>query len=167
MKEDIKTQLERENTTHPDFKKNALKILKENSHLIIFTRYSANKEFYHIKSEKEFDEFLKTRINKELLTLFKNKFTIIKSGIVNDHFIKEVKSKINEMKKVDWVAIGKEKDNSQWSAFVANEEEFEEAIEDEFGNEIIIIEDQDWFNEDITIHAYVPDEDGIVRPGSY
>lgn len=167
MKEDTKTRLEKENTENPDFKKNALRILRENAHLIIFTRYSANKQFYHIKSEKEFDEFLKTRLNKESLTLFKNKFTIINSGIVNQNFIQEVKAKINQEKEIDWVAIGKEKDNSQWSAFIANEEEFEEVIEDELDREIIIIEDQDWLNEDITIHAYVPDDDGVVRPGSY
>ena len=70
-------------------------------------------------------------------------------------------------KEIDWVAMGKDVDGDSWSAWIGNEEEFDELIEDEFGRDIIIIEDQDWFNEEITIHAYVPDSDGKVRPGAY
>ena len=159
--------LERENTQNPNFKKNALKILEENGHLFIFKRFFSNKDFYMIASEKEFDDFLNTRPSKECLTLFKNKFKIIQSGTLNNHFIKEVKNTIANNKVIDWVIIGKEEDGSQWSAYIDSEEEFDEMIEDEDNNEVIIIENQDWFNENITIHAYVPDADGIVRTGSY
>lgn len=162
----MKDKLQRENTKNPDFKKKALKILKENADLFIFKRYLANKDFYHIKSEKEFDDFLSKSISKECLTIFKNKFEIIERGIIDHDFIKSVKDKFANERIVDWVIIGKE-GKSQWSIWIDNEQAFRSAIEDEINNEVIVFKDQDWFNEDITIHTYVPDSDGIVRPGAY
>ena len=166
MNKRLINQLKRDNTENPEFKVDALKILKDFHDLFIFTRYSANKDFFHITSEFEFDNFLNSRVSKECITLFRNKFKIIARGVINDYFIRNIKNSI-KTHIVDWVIIGKEDDGTQWSCWISDEDELNEAMEDEFGKEVLIIEDQDWFNEEETIHAYVPDEDGVVRPGAY
>ncbi|MEM7296983.1 MAG: hypothetical protein AAF391_01820 [Bacteroidota bacterium] len=167
MKTPREKQLEEENTENPAFKKKALEILKENSDLIIFVRYSANKDYYHIRTESEFDAFLKNRMSKECLTLFLKKFDVVARGVFTGNFIQKNKVLIAESTSVDWVLISREQDGSQLSIWISEEEDLNEMIEDLEGTEVLIIKDQDWFNEDITVHAYVPDEDGIVRPEAY
>ncbi len=159
--------MEEGNTSSPIFKSRALEILKNNLDLFVFSRYFANKLYFHLETEKEFDEFLKERVEKECLTLFINKFEIVRKGLVNEEFAQKIKYRIQQNKAIDWVAIGKNDDNSQWSAWINNKEDFEEVFEDELGKEIIIIKDKNWFDEKNTFHAYVPDQDGIVRKGSY
>ena len=68
---------------------------------------------------------------------------------------------------VDWVVLGQDEEEGNWCAWVSQEMELEEVLEGEWGKEIIVVEDQDWCDEDITIHACVPDADGLVRPGAY
>jgi hypothetical protein len=167
MNKDLSSKIRKENTLNPEFKSSAVTILKDNSNLFVFSRYLSNKDYFHLKTEKEFDDFLNNRIEKECLTLFKNKFEIINFGIVGKELIEDVKIKIGQNEKIDWVIIGKNNDNTQWSTWINNEEDFEDIIEDEFGKEVIIIKDQNWFNEEETIHAYIPDKYGIVRKGSY
>ena len=45
--------------------------------------------------------------------------------------------------------------------------ELKEEIEDRIGNQTYIFAEPDWFDDENTIHSYVPDEDGVVRPGAY
>ena len=106
--------MEEESAKNPEFKKSAVKILKANSNLLIFTRYLASKEYHHIKSEREFDDFLAERKSKECLTLFRNKFSIVKNGVVDYKFIKETIERIAQEKHVDWVAVGRIENNDQY-----------------------------------------------------
>ena len=93
-------------------------------------------------------------------------YETIKAGIVTPGFILELKTKIEAQKKIEWLIIGEE-EGEQWSTWIDSLEEFEEYIIPELGNSIYIIDDFNWVDEAITVHAYVPDEDGIVRVGIY
>ncbi len=155
-----------ENTQHPAFSAFALELLKRDGELFVFSRYLANKSYYHLHSEGEWKNFLSTRKAKEALTLFKRPFVEVQRGVVDEAFVQALQAKLSQTPKVDWVLMGRE-EAGPWSTWVSNEQEVREMLEDERGTDLVILEDQDWFDEAITIHAYVPDEDGTVRPGSY
>lgn len=164
---DIDWNRQEERSDNPVFRDIALKILDENSRLFVFVRFLSNKDFYHMESEEAFDKFLRERRAGECLTLFREKFVIVQDGILDDRDIQALEIILAKEISVEWVAIGKNKDGTQWSAFVNDMVDFQEIANDEKGREILIIEDQDWFDEAITIHAYVPDSDGIVRKVPY
>lgn len=151
----------------PEFKKRALKILRENKLLIIFSKYWGIQDFYQLDSETEFDIFLKNRYEKECLILFKNKFKVVNHTVITPSVKEKILAEIRQIKTIDWVAIGKSQDNQQWSTWIDDKQVFESIDEEDLAKETLIVENQDWTDKATTIHAYVPDEDGVVRAKVY
>ena len=151
----------------PEFKKRALKILREHKLLIIFSKYWGIQDFYQLDSETEFDIFLKNRYEKECLILFKNKFKVINKTVITPKVKQKILSEIHQTKTIDWVAIGKSQDDQQWSIWINHQHTLESIDKEDLTQETLIVENQDWRDKATTIHAYVPDEDGVVRANTY
>ncbi|MEZ4933807.1 MAG: hypothetical protein R2788_17010 [Saprospiraceae bacterium] len=154
---------------NPVFRGSGIEILKNNGELLILIRYPfGDKDFILLKSKEEFFSFLENRNEKESITLLRS-FHAILRGVVDEDFVAKLMEKAVGLKPLQWVSIGKPKDVGDldnWG-FIGDINELQEQLEDAFGRDICILEEPDWFDEELVFHAYVPDKDGIVRLGAY
>jgi len=158
----------KENFSKPYFKNSAFEIIKETREILLLIRrpYTAGgKDYFLFKSKEELNKIFDKLKSGDALTIIKD-YTKIKETIIDEELIVELKNSYN-IKRVDWLLFIFEKDGEQWSNWITDEEDFKDCIEEEKGSFIVLMEDPDWLNEETTIHAYVPDPDGIVRPGAY
>ena len=159
-------------TKNERFRKEANEIIKLNGEILIMVRYAysaGSKDFFIIDSEEEFSVFLEARKPKDSITIFKT-FENLTEGVVNEDFINKTLNTLVKPKSSDWIVIFPKIidkwGNPDWS-FEETKEELEEILQDQIVDYVRILEEPDWLNEELVFHAYVPDEDGEVRPGSY
>jgi hypothetical protein len=95
-------------------------------------------------------------------------FTLLERGIATPRFINEVMQNLDKPLGSEWLVIGKTNDKylENWN-WAATKEELIDEIKDRMGNEVTILEEPDWISDETSINAYVPDDDGVVRPGAY
>lgn len=152
------------------FLKKGVEIIRNQGEILIMVRYpyqAGNKDFFIINSEKDFLNFLNQRAVKESITIFKS-FENVKEGLVDKEFISKTLIELDKPKHTDWIVLFPEdKDKAGNWCYDETKEELEESLRLGEGDYVRILEDPDWLNEELIFHAYVPDEDGKVRPGSY
>lgn len=158
------------NSKNKEFELRGIEIIRNQGEILILIRYpyqAGNKDFFLINSEKEYKEFLEKREAKDSITIFKSIENVIE-GLVTEEFITQALNNLERPKYSDWVVIFPEdKDKSEHWYYNENKEDLEESLRLNLEKYVRIIEDPDWFNKEVIFHAYVPDEDGKVRPGSY
>jgi hypothetical protein len=162
--------MELRDSTTEEFKQNGLNLIEKFGEVLVKIRFpyqAGNKGFFMIKSEKEFIAFLNNRETKESITIY----TVIEKkaeGFITNEFVNNTLSQLIKPKYSDWLIILPQiKPDSENSHYDDTKEELEDTLKLCFGQYIQILEDPDFGGEDSIIHAYVPDEDGIVRPGVY
>lgn len=161
--------MELKNINNPEFINLGLRILEKNKELLVMIRYPfGNKDFVILKSELDFRTFLNQRKKKESISLFKD-FHLIISGKVDGTLIKEIMTRATKLESFQWLSIKEQKSESDYDewCFISNIDGLKEELEDSHGDYIKVILEPNWLDENILFHAYVPDEDGVVRPSSY
>lgn len=161
----------RPQSTHlKTFRNAGLEIIEKNGEILILVVYpfsAGAKDFYILKSAEEFLTFLGSRSAKELIILFKS-FTTIKHGKVTKDFIKKSIKELPPLSDSDWLTIfPNDMDKAGIWHFDENKEELVDTLNDHFGQFVRILEEPNWQNEKLILKAYVPDVDGVVRPGVY
>jgi len=154
----------------PDFVKSGADILNCNGELLVLLRFpyqAGNKAFQIIRTLPEYIKFLKERKEKESITLMKS-FEYVVRGIVNETFIHKLNEKLDRTETMNWLiiwdSVSIEIGNSY---FVNNKIDLRTELTDAMGQNVSIIVEPDWLDEQNSINAYVADKDGVVRPGAY
>jgi len=158
------------NIKNEEFQKNGIKLIQTNGEVLILIRYpyqAGNRDYFIIKSEKDFINFLNERKSKESITLFKS-IENVAEGLINEDFIRITLEELEEPKYSDWLTLfpGIKDKNENWF-YDETKEDLEESFRFNMGSYVRIVEDSLWLNEELIFHAYVPDEDGEIRPGAY
>jgi hypothetical protein len=146
--------------------KKGMDILSKKGELLTLVRYhgeAGNRDFLIIRSAAEFDEFFNKRSPRDSITFFKS-FSCLRKGIVNSTFIDEALRILSKPDKREFLVIWDKSGGWFWAE---NLEQLEEELEEEMGQSVQILAEPDWFNEEKAITIYVPDEDGVIRPGIY
>lgn len=162
--------MELKNTKNSEFILRGTQILQAKKEVLILVRYpyqAGNKDFHIIRDVINFKKFLIERTPKESITIFKE-FETIKKGVITSEFIEDVQKNVNQPKGSDWIVYIEDFENTdiQWS-WIENKDKLLELLEEDKGKFVTIIEDLDYFDEELILHAYVQDEDGKIRPGAY
>lgn len=161
----------RPQSTHSKTFRNAgIEIIEKDGEILILAIYpfsAGARDFYILKSKEEFLTFLKARSAKEIIILFKS-FTTIKEGKVTNDFIKKSITELVPSSDSDWLTIFPDIDNKagNWY-FDGNIKELEDTLNNGFGQFVRILAEPNWQDEKFVFRAYVPDVDGVVRPGVY
>lgn len=158
------------NTNNSDFKLRGVQILQEKEELLILVRYpyqAGNKDFFIVQDINDFRKFLNERKAKESITIFKE-FETVRKGTITREFITEINKNITKPNGSDWIVYVKDYKSREinWS-WCENKLDLLELLEEDYGKYVTIIEDLDYFDEELIFHAYKPDEDGEVRIGTY
>ena len=153
-----------------DFQRRGIQIIEEKGELLVLVRYpyqAGNKDFYLLNSKDDFLKFLDIRSPKELISIF-SKIEDVVSGVVKEDFIKQVKSKIEKPKYTDWITLFLDiQDEGQHWYYDETKEELEESLLTNIGRSVRIIEDPEWLDISLICNGYIPDDDGVIRPGAY
>jgi len=162
--------MERNDLTIEELKQCGLNLIEKLGEILVKVRFpyqAGNKGFFIIKKKDDFVKFISKREAKESITIYKE-FEKITASRINIEFIANTLIQLNKPKYTDWLIILPEI-KIEWDNWHYDDtrEELKETLELCFGQKIQILEDPEYINEDLTIHAYVPDEDGKIRPGAY
>jgi len=167
---DIRLKMELNNIRTNELKSIGLSLLHQSGEILTLVRYAfraGDRDFFLINSDQGFKEFLGKRKPKDSVTIFKS-FLTLKEGLATRDFI-ETSRNLKVPKSGDWLLIflqqGKEQTDN-W-VFVSTMDELREALLDNLGRYVKILEEPDWCDESQVIHGYEPDEDGQIRPGAY
>ena len=164
----IIVEMELLTTKNKEFRRIACTIIEESGEILVLLRYpyaAGLRDYFVFKSCDEFDRFLHERKPKDSILLFRS-FRTIKDGVVTEKFIDDVLPEMKGANSVDWVAMFPVPNDTRWT-YENTKEELTEALTAGLGRHVRIFDEPDWFDEDLVIHAYVPDTDGHVRPGAY
>lgn len=157
-------------STSKEFRERGLEIIAEYGEILVKIRYpglAGSKSFLVLNTENDFIEFLNNRNVRDSITIYKV-IEKVKEGLITTEFVKNTLNQLEKPKYADWLVVfPKEKfDRENWH-YDDTLKELKETFELYSGKYIQILEDPDYLGEDFIYHAYVPDEDGIVRPGAY
>jgi hypothetical protein len=163
--------MEFNSTKTEEFKATGLSLIHKSGEMLTLVQYpfqAGNRDFFLVDSDKGFKEFLDKRKPKDLVTIFKT-FETLKTGAITQDFIDETVSQLKPSKSGDWLVIlprqgGQQTDN--WT-FAGTKSELQEALSDNLGRYVKILEEPDWLDDNKVIYGYEPDEDGQIRPGAY
>jgi hypothetical protein len=136
--------------------------------VLVVVRYvygAGNRDFLILKNMSEFHSLIGKLRNRDSVVVMKS-FQKIKEGIVEHAFI-EAAAAVYRMAS-NWILIGKDnfEHTAEW-AYAGSEAELREELQDRLGNYVCIVDEPNYISDEHSIGAYVPDEDGIVRPGAY
>lgn len=153
-----------------DFISEAKRILADNGELLILIQYpysAGNRDFFIINSPDKLDSLISERKPSDCVTVMRS-FITLKHGVVDHSFIKDSLDSLTEPTNGDWLIIGEDnfEHTANW-AFAENIDELKEELNGRIGNEVYILEEPDWNNDEMSITAYAPCSDGIVRPAAY
>ncbi len=136
--------------------------------VLVVVRYvygAGNRDFLILKNMTEFNRLLGRLCNRDSVVVMKS-FQKIKEGIVDQAFIEGAAAVYKTG--ANWVLIGKENfEHTAGRAYAGSEGELREELQDRLGNHVCIVDEPNYISDEHSIGAYVPDEDGIVRPGAY
>lgn len=135
--------------------------------VLVVVRYvygAGNRDFLILKNMTEFHTLLGKLRTRDSVVM--KSFQKIKEGKVDEAYIKSAVAIYP--KKANWVLIGKSnfEHTSGW-AHAESEGELREGLQDRLGNYVCIVAEPNYISDEYSIGAYIPDEDGIVRPGAY
>ncbi len=158
------------NSTSEEFKDCGLKVIKDYGEVLIKIRYpyqAGDRDFFMLKTEKDFIEFINSREARDSITIYKT-VEKVKQGIINKEFINEALEQLKKPKYYDWLIILPNlKFEKEYWHYDDTIEELKDTFELYPNHYIQILEDPEYLEEEDIIHAYVPDKDGEIRPGAY
>ncbi len=93
-------------------------------------------------------------------------FEVVKEGLVDQRFTDELLPAYRSG--TSWILIGPDnyEHTADW-AYAESDSELREELDDRIGNSVCVIKEPNYISTDETFDAYVPDADGLVRPGAY
>ena len=156
-------------TLDPTFIETAHRWLSADDETLVLLRYpnsAGNRDFVRCVNGGEFDALVASQRAKTSVIVIRN-CRLLKRGIVDEAFIDFTASSLPNATG-DWLLIGSCNDKTlgDWT-FCEDRAELRGNLRDRVGLETFIFAEPDWFDEIDTISAYVPDADGIARPGAY
>ena len=155
-------------TQDPAFLDEVRQLASNNEEILILVRYvygAGSRDFVLLDSMTKFSDLLQCCRERDSVTVMKS-FNVICRGIVTDDFIVSAIADYESDK--SWILIGG--DNYEYTAdwaFAESEAELKEELDARLGNEVCIVSEPDHWSETDAMTAYVPDSDGVVRPGAY
>jgi hypothetical protein len=155
-------------TTDPGFLNDVQDIVEANGEILVVVRYvygAGGKDFVLLPNMAEFRKLVSSRRERDSIIVMKS-FVKVLTGIVDDRFIERCRSLFTEND--NWLLIGD--DNYEYTAnwdIPESLSELVEALHDRVGNEVVVVEEPDYISNECCLAAYVPDADGVVRPGAY
>ena len=147
---------------------NEVKKVFEVPEVLIVSRYvygDGNRDFIILDDMAEFDKLIKKLRNKDSVIEMKS-FDKIREGTIDQRFIDRILPIYSEG--ATWIILGPDnfEHTSNW-AYAESKDELNEELKNRLGNHVCIVREPEYISDSSSIEAYVPDEDGIVRPGAY
>lgn len=147
---------------------NTQKKFQDDARVLILVRYvyaAGNRDYILQENFEQFAELV-VRLNEKDSVMIARRFTVIKEGGVDQRFIDELISMYPSGS--SWILIGADnfEYTSDW-AYAETVSELNEGLGDRIGNNVCVVDEPDYINTEKFMEAYVPDSDGIVRPGVY
>jgi len=136
--------------------------------VLVVVRYvygAGKRDFLILKNMTAFNRLLETLRSRDSVVVMKS-FPKIKEGRVDQAFIEAAAAVYRTG--ANWILI--EKDNFEHIAHFAyggSEGEVREELGDRSGKHVCIVDEPNYISDEHSIGAYMPDEDGIIRPGAY
>ena len=141
-----------------DFLSKASQILQTQGELLLLIRYPAqagNRDFFIIQSYEAFLKFLKERSLHDSIYIFKS-FDKVAAGLVTESFIAKTMDEIKLPTQGNWLVIFTviNSIDRHWF-FVDNKEELRITLQKWMGEQVRILEEPDWHNEEMAYHTYI------------
>lgn len=155
-------------TRDPHFIREVNRLLDRKGHILVVVRYvygAGSKNLVLIESMQQFEALLEPLRARDSVVVMMS-FDVVNEGAVDVDFIKASVAKYSSGS--DWVIIGPDKhEYTNCWAYASSESELKEELESRIGKSVCIVSDPDYVSDESSIAAYVPDLDGVVRPGAY
>jgi hypothetical protein len=155
-------------TSSKEFLQIIHQILEKGHEILLLIRYpssAGNRDYYLFDSLEAVQHFISLRKAKETITVFKSMETV-KRGQVSTELLLEITKSVHEPKHSDWLVIFPNCNSECWN-YCENQKELLEELKEHNEEQVVILEDPLFQVEEETITAYVPDRDGVIRPGPY
>jgi hypothetical protein len=135
--------------------------------VLVVVRYvygAGSRDFLILRNMGELQSLIGKLRNRDSVVVMKS-FEKIKEGTVDQAFIEAAAA---AFKKGCWILLGKDnfKHTAPW-AYAESEGELREELQNRLGNHVCIVDEPNYISDEHSISAYVPDDDGTVRPGAY
>ncbi|WP_459211520.1 hypothetical protein [Aquimarina rhabdastrellae] len=160
--------------TKSDFIKRVTELLKDNAKVLILVRIpnsGNNRNYFFMENSNELDELINESNESDSITAFKE-INELNNGLVTEDFIKIVmESQVENSFDHELLIVNntyreyQQNGGSEWNT-VENVNELKEILSDTIGEKISIILEPDFCDEQNTFHLYVPDKNGISKPGA-
>ena len=165
---DRPTSVMKTSVSDSDFQAKIRQIFHAQARLAVLIRYAyraGGRDFYLLSRLESLEELIGGCKERDLVTVFAT-VRIIAEGVVDDDFAAALEARLNAGEK--WMLIGGDNGDGtpEWD-FAETEEELRGGLDSRVGMAVSIIEEPDWVTEGLSVSAYIPDRDGIVRPGAY
>jgi frataxin-like iron-binding protein CyaY len=160
--------------TKNDFEIASYGLLNENKKILICLRIpnsGNNRHYFFIENKSDFDDLISSCNPSDSLTVFKS-FNELCIGLITIDFINKSLQLISEKESLQEIIIlegsyqeFKRKGYSEWQD-VESISEFKEVLTESFGKNVSIILEPEFWNTEDTFHLYIPDKNGISKPGN-
>ncbi|EZH75880.1 hypothetical protein ATO12_03560 [Aquimarina atlantica] len=160
--------------TKNDFIKYVTELLKGNNKVLVLVRIpnsGNNRNYFFLENPNELGELIAESNASDSITVFKS-INQLNSGLVTEDFIRTItESQIKDNFEPELLIINntykeyRKNGSSEWNT-VENIDELKEILTDNTGENISIILEPDFCNEQNTFHLYVPDEYGVSKSGA-
>lgn len=159
--------------TKTDFLESTYELINENEKVLAFVRIpnsGNNRHYFFIESKNQLDKLVQKSNESDSITIFKN-ITEYDSGLITTEFInKNIVLSSKEVFKLELVIITdtydeyEKKGYSEWE-YIENLTDLKSILLDNIGKIAVIILEPNFCNEQNTYHLYVPNKNGISKPG--
>ena len=160
--------------TKGDFEIASYGLFNKNEKILICLRIpnsGGNRYYFFIENKSDFDDLINSCNPSDSLTVFKS-FNELCTGVITIDFIDKSLKLISEKESIQEIIIlessyqeFKRNRYSDWQG-VESISEFKEVLTESFGKDVSIILEPEFWNTEDTYHLYIPDENGISKPGN-
>jgi hypothetical protein len=159
--------MRRLNTSEEDFLDVVQRIFAAPEVLVVvkYVYGAGRRDFLILRKMSEFHELISNLRTRDSVVVMKS-FQKIKEGMVHQSFIEAATAAYR--KGSNWILIGRDnfEHTAAW-AYAESESELREELQDRLDNHVCIVAEPHYNDDKHSIRAYVPDSDGVVRPGAY
>ncbi|WP_298508393.1 hypothetical protein [uncultured Kordia sp.] len=158
--------------TLSNFKHTVFDLLKKNSQVLAFVRIpnAANTNYYFfLKSMKDVESLLNNSNPSDSITIFKS-IDILDSGIITEAFIKTILTTTSNYSFDPELVVTThynhelQKEDAEHE-YAESTNQLKEVLTKLMGIYITLIKEPDFLDDENTFHIYVPDKNGISKPG--
>lgn len=160
--------------TKKKFENATYQLLNENQKILVFLRIpnsGNNSHYFFIDNKNNFEDLLNYCNPSDSITVFKS-FNQLSGGTVTNSFIDDSLNLISTKNSLTEIIIledsykeFKRKGYSEWGSFESIEE-LKETLKDYLGKSVSIILEPEFWNTEDTFHLYIPDKNGVSKPGN-